>query len=111
MREVRLAEPMDAVFELLGRRWTLQILWALRGDAARLTFRELREASGAPSPTTLSARLSELREAGIVEHRAGAGFGLSPAGQELVPVLLLLEGWAERHPLPTPPAGAQPSSG
>ena len=54
-----------ALLDLLGRRWTLRILWELRDSA--LTSRALREACDDASPTVLQARLADLRQAGFVE--------------------------------------------
>ena len=90
----RTARPISVLLDLLGRRWTLRILWELRRGA--LTFRALRSAAGDLSPTVLNARLGELRDAGIVELTE-EGYELTPAGQDLAPVLLELNDWAKRH--------------
>lgn len=82
------------LLDVLGRRWTLRILWELRSGP--LSFRELQAACGGLSPTTLNTRLTELREMGIVEHAAD-GYTVTPEGAELVPHLMGLHGWAERH--------------
>lgn len=58
-----------ALLDLLGRRWTLRVLWELRAEPA--TFRELRDRCGGLSPTVLNVRLKELREAGIVQFLRG----------------------------------------
>ena len=84
-----------ALLDLLGRRWTLRVVWELR-DGAELTFRELQERGGGLSSSVLNARLGELREAGVVE-RAGGGYRLSEAGRELAPILLELNAWAKRR--------------
>ena len=68
-----------ALLDLLGRRWTLRIIWELRDGP--LTSRALRTACDEASPTVLQARLSELREAGLVELVAGDGYRLTRAGQ------------------------------
>jgi DNA-binding HxlR family transcriptional regulator len=82
-----------AALDLLGRRWALRVLWELR--EAALTFRALREACGGVSPSVLSARLAELREAGLVE--AGAeGYALTDLGGELCAALAPLQEWARR---------------
>ena len=61
VRGSRTGRPIMALLDLLGRRWTLRIIWELR--STRATFRALREACGNPSPTVLNERLRELREA------------------------------------------------
>src|SRR5882672_7980128 len=72
VRGSRTGKPIMALLDLLGRRWTLRILWELREGAA--TFRELRDRCGGVSPTVLNERLRELREAEIAElARAGDG--------------------------------------
>ena len=84
--------PLMAAFDLLGRRGTLRVLWELR-DGSALTFRALSAASEL-SPATLNTRLSELREAGLID--AEAGYTLSPLGNALLPALEPLHGWAVR---------------
>jgi DNA-binding HxlR family transcriptional regulator len=84
--------PIMAALDLLGRRWSLRILWELR-DAA-LTFRGLQAACGDISPSVLQQRLKELRAAALVAHD-GEGYALSPAALRLMPALLDLQAWAE----------------
>lgn len=80
------------VFELLGRRWQLRIIWELRADA--LTFRELQARCDDISPSVLSTRLAELRDAGIVEH--DNGYRLTGAGVELLDLYPPIAAWAAR---------------
>src|SRR6478736_6675281 len=65
VRGSRSGRPVMALLDLLGRRWTLRIIWELRERS--LTSRALRTACDEASPTVLQARLSELRQAGLVE--------------------------------------------
>jgi DNA-binding HxlR family transcriptional regulator len=83
-----------ALLDLLGRRWTLRVLWELRDQP--LTSRALRAACDEVSPTVLQARLADLREAGLVDHETGRGYGLTPLGRELLTTFLPLYGFAER---------------
>jgi DNA-binding HxlR family transcriptional regulator len=48
------------------------------------------------SPSVLNARLAELREAGIVEQRAGEGYALTAEGERLLAALAPLQAWATR---------------
>jgi DNA-binding HxlR family transcriptional regulator len=82
------------LLDLLGRRWTMRVLWELRDG--RRTFRSLQEACDAVSPAVLNARLRELRDARLVDLADGEGFGLAPLGNELLERFLPLVGWAER---------------
>ncbi len=93
VRGSRTGRPIMALLDLLGRRWTLRIVWELRGGA--LTSRALRDACDDVSPTVLQDRLSELREAALVELGDG-GYVLTPLGEELLTQALPLVEWAER---------------
>ena len=66
------------LLDLLGRRWTLRIVWELREEPKR--FRELQDAIGA-SPTIINTRLAELREAKLVRARRGGGLPPHGAGR------------------------------
>jgi DNA-binding HxlR family transcriptional regulator len=80
------------LFELLGKRWQLRIIWELRVEPA--TFRELQRRCDGISPSVLAARLSELREARIVEHCDG--YRLTQAGIELLAVYRPISEWVGR---------------
>jgi len=60
-------EEVRRTADLLERRWTLSILYASIEGAAR--FNEFRQALGRVPPATLTARLTELVEAGVLERR------------------------------------------
>lgn len=85
--------PIMALLDLLGRRWTLRIVWELREQPRR--FRELQDTIGA-SPTIVNTRLAELREAGLVELDADSGYRLTPLGEELLQLFLPLHRWSEK---------------
>jgi DNA-binding HxlR family transcriptional regulator len=95
VRGSRSGRPIMALLDLLGRRWTLRIVWELREDRA-LTSRALRTACDEASPTILQTRLSELREAGLVELVPGDGYRLTILGKELTETFLPLHRFAER---------------
>ena len=83
-----------ALLDLLGRRWTLRVLWELRGEP--LGFRELQSRCDAMSASVLSRRLGELREAGILETGHGGVNRLTPDGVALLEALGPLDRWARR---------------
>jgi DNA-binding HxlR family transcriptional regulator len=62
-----LPEEVRRAADLLGRRYALAIVYASRSGATR--FNEFRQVLGPVPPTTLSARLEELAEAGVLERR------------------------------------------
>jgi len=92
-RGSRTGRPIMVLLDLLGRRWTLRIVWELRDDAKR--FRELQDAIGA-SPTIINTRLAELREARLVRLDEQAGYRLTALGEELLRLFLPLHLWSEK---------------
>ncbi len=85
--------PVMAVLDLLGRRWTLRVLFALRGGP--ITFRALRDACDGASPTVVNARLRELKEVGLVESTS-EGYVLTRSGRGLEKALKPLHDWSAR---------------
>jgi DNA-binding HxlR family transcriptional regulator len=86
--------PIMALLDLLGRRWSLRIIWELRGEP--LTSRALRSACDDASPTVLQARLGDLREAGLVELLPENGYCLTALGREFSETFMPLHHFAER---------------
>lgn len=82
-----------ALLDLLGRRWTLRVIWELRDGP--LVFRALQERCEAMSSSVLNQRLRELGQAGITQSGA-AGYELTGSGRELLDTFVPLNAWAER---------------
>ena len=93
VRGSRSGRPEMALLDLLGRRWTLRILWELR--ATPLNFRALQAACGGVSPSVLNSRLKELRAARLLVD-AEQGYQLSALGNSLLAQLRPLADWAQR---------------
>ena len=97
-RGSRTGRPIMVLLDLMGRRWSLRVLWELRNGP--LTSRELRSACDDVSPTVLQTRLTDLRSADLVELRPGEGYALTPWGvalvEALVPLYSLAAQWAAR---------------
>jgi DNA-binding HxlR family transcriptional regulator len=83
--------PINALFDILGRRWALGILWYL-GDGPS-AFCRLQEQCGGMSPTILNTRLKELQDADIVE-RAIDGYALTARGNELRSYIVPVANWS-----------------
>lgn len=92
-RGSRTGRPIMALLDLLGRRWTLRIVWELRDGPKR--FRELQDLIGA-SPTIVNGRLAELRDAKLVELDEASGYRLTALGTELLRLFLPLHAWSEK---------------
>ena len=83
-----------ALFDLLGRNWTMRILWEL-AHSGPCTFRELQEQCESISPGVLNSRLKELRESQLIEI-SGEGYQPTALGRSLFELLLPLDRWSKR---------------
>lgn len=83
--------PVMAIFDLLGRRWAMGIVWQL-ADGPH-PFTELQARCDSISPTILCTRLKDLTEANIVE-RTLDGYRLTELGRGLFAILEPFQGWA-----------------
>ena len=85
--------PIMAALDLLSRRWVLRILWELRSGPRG--FREMQALCDQMSPNTLSTRLAELKQAGIVAHTPEGDWALTPLGHKLSPAIMALDDWSK----------------
>ena len=94
--------------EQVGDRWSLLVIRDLLTGPKRFT--DLMQRLGGITPKTLSQRLRELTDEGIVTVDREVGrrevwYELTPAGSELAPVLDALRGWGLRHAWRRPEPG------
>src|SRR5215469_3422167 len=94
--------------ERVGDRWSLLVIRDLLTGTKRFT--DLMDRLGGITPKTLSQRLRELEDAGIVAADREPGrrevwYRLTPAGADLRPVLDALSQWGLRHAWRWPQAG------
>lgn len=94
VRGSRTGRPVMALFDLLGRNWTMRILWELCHEGP-CTFRALQGRCESVSPGVLNSRLKELREARLIELGA-QGYLPTSMGRSLFEVLLPLDRWSRR---------------
>jgi len=98
----------DAI-DVLGRPWTALVLSVLQ--RAPLRFSELEDAARGVGAKTLSARLKELEERGLVERDVDAGppvrvtYSLTKSGRAFNDVAVALERWGRTLPKKAPRAG------
>jgi DNA-binding HxlR family transcriptional regulator len=83
-----------AALDLLGRRWSLRVLWELRGGP--VGARALLERCETLSSSVLYDRVRELSGAGLIEKDDGGEYRLTEAGRELGAALEPLDAWARR---------------
>jgi DNA-binding HxlR family transcriptional regulator len=105
VRGSRTGQPLNATFDLLGRRWALSVIWALRHGA--MPFLEIQGELEGISSSVLSTRLRELREAEIITADEAGRYLLTPEGEDLGkalrPLLAWSAAWSERTGGPQAP--------
>ncbi|MEO9634096.1 MAG: helix-turn-helix domain-containing protein [Parasphingorhabdus sp.] len=94
MSDNKSARPIMVLLDILGKRWTLRIMWELRNGP--FTFRALQESCDMLSPTTLNNRLSDLKKLEIVDHQPD-GYQLTAKGLELAKIMIGLTKWADKE--------------
>ena len=92
--------PVAMAAEIFCSRWTALILREMYCGTRR--FNDLRRGVPRMSPSLLSKRLVEMREAGIIEEVSAKKSGgsteyqLTPAGEDLKPIVMALGIWGQR---------------
>lgn len=94
VRGSRSGAPIMALFDLLGRRWAMGVLWTLC-EKGPSTFRRLQENCETISPTVLNQRLKELQTAKLVT-RSDAGYVPTAFGEKVYAQLVPLGQTARR---------------
>lgn len=90
-----------SAMEIIGSKWTALILRDLCNGPQR--FGELEKSVGAINPRTLSQRLDDLEQHGIVTKQSYAEvpprieYTLTSKGEDLVPVLKQMAAWGEKY--------------
>ena len=92
VRGSKSGKPIMALFDMLGRSWSLGVIWQLAKGP--MTFRVLQQHCDGVAPSVLNNRLKELRGCGFVE-RSEEGYQLSDTGAELYQLLEPLGGWSQ----------------
>ena len=92
--------PISKACEILGPRWTIQVLTELWSGSTR--FNDIRRGIGGISPGLLSKRLKELEAAGLIERVEDRATGTvdyirTKTGIALEPALNALAEWAQCH--------------
>lgn len=93
--------PIEGIMGLLSKKWVILIVGTLGEKTLR--YNEIMDALNDISPKTLSDRLKDLIEAGLVERRAYAEipprveYTLTPRGKSLMRALHPLFTWAQKQ--------------
>jgi DNA-binding HxlR family transcriptional regulator len=103
MRETRRSTcPISTALEVVGDRWTLLVVRDLM-FAGKRHFRQFMLSEEAISSNVLADRLGVLVENGLVRregdpsHAQKAIYSLTEKGLNLLPVLIAMSTWAQKH--------------
>jgi DNA-binding HxlR family transcriptional regulator len=94
-----LPEEVRRAADLLERRWTVSILYVSHEGAVR--FNEFQQALGGIPPATLTQRLADLEEAGVLERKVIDSrpplveYRLTPRGRQLRSLMTELARFAQ----------------
>ena len=94
-----LPEQVARTADLLGRRWSLQIIYAASQSGA-CRFNEFRQVLVGIPPRTLAQRLVELEQAGVLERTVvdarppRVEYHLTGSGGRLAQVMDALQAWS-----------------
>lgn len=93
--------PMTRTMATLGTKWKSIIIYAI--GLRQVRFGVLHAKIGLISKKVLTSQLRELEEDGIVTRQVieelplRVEYGLTPSGQELLPILNQLTLWNKKH--------------
>lgn len=91
---------VDSATEILGDKWTPQLLrYFINEDKVR--FCQLQDLAKGINPRTLSARLANLENQGIIiksaTNSSRCEYSLTTKGHDLLPVLKDMEAWSDKY--------------
>jgi DNA-binding HxlR family transcriptional regulator len=86
--------PVMAALDLLGRRWSLRLLWELRDGP--LGARVMLARCDGLSSSVLYDRLRELTAGGLIDRDHDGAYLLTDLGGELGAALAPLDSWAKK---------------
>jgi len=94
--------PISTALEVIGDRWTLLVIRDLM-FAGKRHFREFLQSEEAISSNVLADRLNALVDNGLVTrsgdptHAQKAVYSLTEKGLELLPVVIAMSAWTQKH--------------
>ncbi|NLJ30417.1 MAG: helix-turn-helix transcriptional regulator [Clostridiales bacterium] len=95
-------DPLQHAVQIIGGKWKIRILWALRGGES-LRYGDIRRQIPGITDMMLSQSLRELTESGLTERKQyrqippRVDYSITPAGAELIPILNQLCAWSAKQ--------------
>jgi DNA-binding HxlR family transcriptional regulator len=93
--------PVTFTMEIIGGKWKLLIMYLVSNGINR--FGKMSMMLRSISKQMLTTQLRELESDGIIERRIYAEipprveYFLTPKGQSLLPIIVLMKEWGQRH--------------
>jgi DNA-binding HxlR family transcriptional regulator len=92
---------IEAATEIVGDKWTPRLLRFFVNEET-VRFCQIQDLVGGINPRTLSARLAQLEDHGIITktypHSASrCEYSLTQKGRDLLPVLHAMEAWTVKY--------------
>ena len=92
---------VKAATDILGDKWTPQLL-RFFFDEETVRFCKIQELTGGINPRTLSARLDQLEQQGIIERayihsNTRCEYSLTDKGRDLLPILQSMQTWSAQY--------------
>lgn len=89
-----------AATEVIGDKWTPELLrFFLSEDTVR--FCQLQDMAGGINPRTLSARLTQLEQLGVIKKcktdSTRCEYRLTDKGRDLLPILQSMQSWSQKY--------------
>lgn len=94
--------PVARTLDMIGERWAPLILRDLFLKGPR-RFQDFQDSLEGVAPNTLSARLKDMEERGLIsrrlysEHPPRLEYQLTAKGKSLGPILKALSDWGQKH--------------
>ena len=94
--------PVARTLDLIGERWTILLLRDLLLHGAR-RFQDFQTSLPGVAPNTLSARLKEMEDNGLVwrrfysERPPRVEYVLTDLGKSLGPIVRAIQAWGTKH--------------
>jgi DNA-binding HxlR family transcriptional regulator len=99
--KTKLECPVKKVMEIVGKKWTILIVYNLLSGPKR--FKELEKSLGQICPRMLSERLKELEKLKLIEKKISSTwplkitYQLTQKGRSLYKVIKAMEEWGKKY--------------
>ncbi len=92
---------VKAATKIIGDKWTPQLLRFFVNEES-VRFCQIQDLVEGINPRTLSARLDDLEQQGIIEkvtapEKSRCEYRLTQKGKELTPILRDMQAWSEQY--------------